>query len=158
MRDAWWYPLALPRRARSADVLHCPSFRGPVRSRVPLVVTVHDLAVLRRPDAFNRWTGTYSRVFVPRVVRAAERVIAVSQFTKRELIELLGVAEDRVRVVPNGVGEPFVPDGERAHGDYVLAVGNGRAAQEPAAARRGDPGARASSSASPARAAGVTCA
>jgi glycosyltransferase involved in cell wall biosynthesis len=123
VRDAWWYPLALPRRARPADVLHCPSFRGPISSRIPLVVTVHDLAVLRRPDAFNRWTATYSRVFVPRVVRAAERLIAVSEFTKRELIELLGVAEDRVRVVPNGVGVPFVPDGERADGDYVLAVG-----------------------------------
>jgi glycosyltransferase involved in cell wall biosynthesis len=123
VRDAWWYPLALPRRAGSADLLHCPSFRGPTRSRMPLVVTVHDLAVLRRPDAFNRWTGAYSRVFVPRVVRAAERVIAVSEFTKRELIELLGVAEDRVRVVPNGVGDPFVPSGARAHGDYVLAVG-----------------------------------
>ena len=87
-RDLWWYPLALPRRARTADVLHCPSFRGPLSSRVPLVVTVHDVGVLRRPAAFNRWTRGYSRLFVPRVVRAADRVIAVSEFTKQELIEV----------------------------------------------------------------------
>jgi alpha-1,3-rhamnosyl/mannosyltransferase len=62
-------------------------------------------------------------VFVPRVVRAAQRVIAVSEFTKRELIELLGVAEDAIRVVPNAVGDPFVADGPRAEGEYVLAVG-----------------------------------
>ncbi len=55
-RDAWWYPIELPRRARGLDVLHCPSFRGPLRSSTPLVLTVHDLAVLRHPDAFNRWT------------------------------------------------------------------------------------------------------
>ena len=122
-RDAWWYPVALPRRARGLDVLHCPSFRGPVRSSTPLVVTVHDLAVLRRPEAFNRWTRTYSGVFVPRVVRAADRVIAVSEFTKRELVDLLGVAEERIHVVPNGVEAPFVPDGPEAEGDYVLAVG-----------------------------------
>jgi glycosyltransferase involved in cell wall biosynthesis len=122
-RDAWWYPVALPRRARRLDVLHCPSFRGPLRSRTPLVVTVHDLAVLRHPEAFNRWTRSYSRALVPRVVRAAQRVIAVSEFTKRELVELLGVAEERIRVVPNAVGEPFVPDGQRAEGEYVLAVG-----------------------------------
>ena len=122
-RDVWWYPLALSRRARSSDVLHCPSFRGPVRSRVPLVATAHDLAVLRRPDAFNRWTRTYSRVFVPRVIRAAARVIAVSEFTKREVVELLGVPEERVRVVPNGVGPPFVANGDRAGGEYVLVVG-----------------------------------
>jgi glycosyltransferase involved in cell wall biosynthesis len=122
-RDALWYPFALPRSARGLDVLHCPSFRGPLRSRTPLVVTVHDLAVLRHPDAFNRWTRTYSSVVVPRVVRAAERVIAVSEFTKRELVELLGVAEERIRVVPNAVEGPFIPDGPRAEGDYVLAVG-----------------------------------
>jgi glycosyltransferase involved in cell wall biosynthesis len=122
-RDLWWYPLALARRARRADVLHCPSFRGPLHARPPLVVTVHDLAVLRRPDAFNRWTRGYSRVFVPRVIRAAARVIAVSEFTKRELVELLGLPAERVRVVPNGVGEPFVANGARAGGEYVLVVG-----------------------------------
>jgi glycosyltransferase involved in cell wall biosynthesis len=122
-RDVWWYPVALPRRARGLDLLHCTSFRGPLRSPVPLVVTVHDLAVLRHPEAFNRWTRTYSRAFVPRVVRAARRVIAVSEFTKRELIDLLGVAEHVIRVVPNAVGAPFVAEGARAEGEYVLTVG-----------------------------------
>ena len=86
--DVFWYPRL---RVDGVDVLHCPSFRGPFSSRVPLVVTVHDLAVLRRPEWFNRWTRTYSRHAVPRVVRAARRVIADSQFTRRELVELLGV-------------------------------------------------------------------
>jgi glycosyltransferase involved in cell wall biosynthesis len=122
-RDAWWYPVALPRHTRGLDVLHCPSFRGPARSDTPLVVTVLDLAVLRHPDAFNRWTRTYSRVFVPRVVRAAQRVIAISEFTKRELVEVLGVDESKIRIVSPAVEEPFVPDGPRAEGDYVLAVG-----------------------------------
>jgi len=122
-RDLWWYPLALARRARRANVLHCPSFRGPTSARVPLVVTVHDLAVLRQPDAFNRWTRGYSRVFVPRVVREAARVIAVSEFTKRELVELLRVPDERIRVVPNGVAAPFVASGARADGEYVLVVG-----------------------------------
>jgi glycosyltransferase involved in cell wall biosynthesis len=122
-RDAWWYPVELPRRVRGLDVLHCPSFRAPLRSPAPLVVTVHDLAVLRHPEAFNYWTRTYSRAFVPRVVRAAERVIAVSEFTKRELVDLLQLPEDRIRVIPNAVGEPFVPEGAHADGDYVLAVG-----------------------------------
>jgi glycosyltransferase involved in cell wall biosynthesis len=123
LRDVLWYPLTLPRRARWLDVLHCPSFRAPVRSAAPLVVTVHDLAVLRHPEVFNRWTRTYSRFFVPRVVRAAARVIAVSEFTKRELVEVLRVPEEKIRVIPNAVGPPFVSDGPRAEGEYVLAVG-----------------------------------
>ncbi|MHB8642884.1 MAG: glycosyltransferase family 4 protein [Gaiellaceae bacterium] len=122
-RDGWWYPLALPRLARSVDILHCPSFRAPLRSRAPLVVTVHDLAVLRHPEAFNRWTASYSAFTVPRVVRAAARVVAVSDFTRRELVDVLNVPEEKIRVVPNAVGPPFAADGERAPGDYVLAVG-----------------------------------
>jgi len=123
VRDLWWYPHGLSRAARGLDVLHCPTFRGPVRSRVPVVVTVHDLAVLRHPGTFNRWTRTYSRLAVPRVVRAARRLIAVSEFTRGEIVSLLGVPAGRIEVVPNGVGHPFVPDGPAAEGDYVLAVG-----------------------------------
>ena len=115
--DLWWYP----RLHVDADVLHCPTFRGPFRSKTPLVVTVHDLAVLRHPEWFNPWTARYSRIAVPRVVRAASRVIAVSEFTKRELHSLLGVTN--VTVIPNAVEDVFTPDGDRAAGDYVLAVG-----------------------------------
>jgi glycosyltransferase involved in cell wall biosynthesis len=121
-RDGVWYPFLLGREG-AADVLHCPTYRGPLRSRVPLVVTVHDLAVLRHPEAFNRWTRTYSPRVVPRVLRAAQRVIAVSQFTRRELVELLEVPEDKIRVVPNAVGDDFTREGPAEAGDYVLAVG-----------------------------------
>jgi glycosyltransferase involved in cell wall biosynthesis len=119
--DTWWYPRL--RAPRGVDVLHCPTFRGPLRARQPLVVTVHDLAVLRHPEWFNGWTAAYSRLVVPRVVGAATRLIAVSEFTKRELVSLLGVREERVAVVPNAVEDVFVPAGPRAEGDYVLAVG-----------------------------------
>ncbi|MDP9285922.1 MAG: glycosyltransferase family 4 protein [Actinomycetota bacterium] len=119
--DALWYPFL--RAPRGADLLHCPTFRGPFRSRVPLVVTVHDLAVLRHPEWFNSWTASYSRIAVPRVVAAAHRLIAVSEHTRRELEALLDVGDARIRVVPNAVEAPFTPDGPRAEGDYALAVG-----------------------------------
>jgi glycosyltransferase involved in cell wall biosynthesis len=121
-RDAVWYPF-LVGREDAADVLHCPTYRGPMRSRVPLVVTVHDLAVFRHPEAFNRWTRAYSPRVVPRVLAAAQRVIAVSEFTRQELIELLRVPDEKIRVVPNAVGDEFTNVGEAAEGDYVLAVG-----------------------------------
>ncbi|MGI8420763.1 MAG: hypothetical protein ACR2MU_00625, partial [Gaiellaceae bacterium] len=47
--DALWYPAALPLAARGLDVLHCPTHRAPLRSPVPVVVTLHDLAVFRQP-------------------------------------------------------------------------------------------------------------
>jgi len=124
VRDLGWYLAALPARARKdgVQVLHCPTQRAPVRSSVPLVVTFHDLAVLRHPETFNRWTRSYSRLALPRVARAARRLIAVSEFTKRELLDLLDVPAEKVRVIPNAVGPQFSAEGEAEPGDYVLAV------------------------------------
>jgi len=121
-RELWWYPWRLS-ALRGVDVLHCPTYYAPLRPRVPTVVTVHDLAVLRRPDWFPRWTRTYAPRVVPQMIRAATRVIAVSEFTAREVETVLRIPRDRVRVVPNGVDPAFTPDGPRVDGDYVLAVG-----------------------------------
>jgi alpha-1,3-rhamnosyl/mannosyltransferase len=121
-RELAWYPFALSSFS-DADVLHCPTYYGPLRPRIPTVLTVHDLAVLRHPEAFPRWTRTYVPRVVPAMVRAATRVIAVSEFTAGEIEELLAVPRERIRVVPNGVEPVFTPEGARADGDYVLAVG-----------------------------------
>jgi glycosyltransferase involved in cell wall biosynthesis len=124
-RDVWWYPLALPSEARkrNLDVLHCPTFRGPLSTSVPLVVTVLDLAVLRHPGMFNQWSRRYSRFAVPRVVQAADAVITISEFTRSEVVELLGTAPQKVHAIPIAVEPPFTADGPAAEGDYVLAVG-----------------------------------
>ena len=121
MRDAFWYPVSLSRK-REIDVLHCTTFRGPARGRVPTVLTVHDLAILRSPEAFPRWHRLYGKAGLVRVLRAADAIVAVSEFTKSETVELAGVAAERIRVVRNGVDSIFTPDGPLAEGDYVLAV------------------------------------
>ena len=122
-RELWWYPVRLSRLDGGTDVLHCPTYYGPLGPRVPTVVTVHDLAVLRHPEAFPRWTRLYVPRAVPRVLRAAHRVIAVSEFTASELEALLRIPREKIEVVPNGVDDTFAPDGPRADGSYVLAVG-----------------------------------
>jgi glycosyltransferase involved in cell wall biosynthesis len=122
-RDALWYPRGLRRRARSLDVLHCTTFRGPAGAAVPVVLTVHDLAILRAPEAFPRWHRLYGRAGLTRVVRAADAVIAVSQFTKDELVDLVGIPPDRVEMIPNGVDEIFrAPRDTVSQGEFVLAV------------------------------------
>lgn len=122
-RDVGWYPFALPRAARGCDVLHCPTFRGPFTSRVPLVVTVLDLGVLRHPELFNRWNRTYSRFAVPRVLRAARRLIAISEFTKSEIVALVGIDAERIDVIGVPPRESLSAEGVAAEGEYVLAVG-----------------------------------
>jgi glycosyltransferase involved in cell wall biosynthesis len=120
-RDGVWYPALLPLAAGRArlDVLHCTSIRAPLFGRVPVVVTVHDVAPLRHPEAFNSWTRHYTSATLPRIVRSAAAVITVSAFQQRELAALTGVES---HVVHQGVGAPFTGDGPAAEGDYVLAV------------------------------------
>jgi glycosyltransferase involved in cell wall biosynthesis len=123
-RDAFWYPAVLARKAErdGVDVLHCPTQRAPFRRGVPLVVTIHDLAVLRHPEAFNPWTRSYSAFALPRVARAARRIVVGSEFTRDEVGELLSVPAEKLRVIPYGVGAPFSADGPASGGDFVLAV------------------------------------
>ena len=124
VRDVAWYPVGLPLQARGLDVLHCTTFRAPLRAKVPVVVTVHDLAVVRHPELFTAWTRAYARTLLLPVLRAATSVLAVSEFTKREVAELAGVAPERIGVAYNAASaDVFRPDGPSAEGDYVLAVG-----------------------------------
>jgi glycosyltransferase involved in cell wall biosynthesis len=122
LRDALWYPIGIARGSERFDVLHCTTFRGPYRARPPVVLTIHDLAVLRHPEAFRRWHRTTARAALEGA-RSAAAVVALSQFTKSEVIDLLGVEPRRVRVVPNGVEPLFTPEGDKAECDYVLAAG-----------------------------------
>ncbi|MDW8338904.1 MAG: glycosyltransferase family 1 protein [Thermoleophilia bacterium] len=121
-RDALWYPFALALRSRKLDVLHCTTFRGPLRARAPVVVTVHDLAILRYPETLPPWHRLSGRWGLRSALEAADALVAVSDFTRRELVELVGIPGERIRVIPNGVDPVFGPDGPTAPGDYVLAV------------------------------------
>ena len=124
VRDVAWYPAALPLQARGLDVLHCTTFRAPLRAPVPVVVTVHDLAAIRFPELFTAWTRLYARTLLARVLRSATRVLAVSEFTKRDVVELAGVPEERIDVAYNAADpDVFTSDGPAADGEYVLAVG-----------------------------------
>jgi glycosyltransferase involved in cell wall biosynthesis len=124
-RDVLWYPLLLPRQAwrGDLDLVHTTIYRGPWRSRVPFLVTVHDLAVLRHPAAFPAWTRWYGRAGLARTLRAARRVVAVSEFSRREVSTLAGIPLDRIDVVPNAVDPVFTHEGPAEEGEFLLAVG-----------------------------------
>ena len=140
-RDLAWYPIALPRMAARdrIEILHCPTARAPALANVPLVLSIHDLAVLRFPRTFNAWTRRYSERALPLVARTAARIITVSEFSRREIMNLLGVPADRIRVIPNAVGHPFSPDGPGTRGRYVLCVSTREPRKNLAEASRGSP-------------------
>ena len=102
------------------DLLHAPHYVVPF-TRVPFVVTVHDLIHLRHPNPLARM---YARQMIGRAVRRSRRVLTVSEAVKHEIVSTFGCAEHHVVITPNGVGAPFSPDGPAAEGRYFLYVGN----------------------------------
>ncbi|WP_217922595.1 glycosyltransferase family 4 protein [Miltoncostaea oceani] len=121
--DMLWLHVLLPAAAarRRAAVLHAPVTWGPWWSPCPTVVTMHDLAWERVPEAFPENFRRYARLFARRSVKKAARVIAVSESTSRDLQELYRVPPERIRVVPNGVHPDTRPPGPRE--PFILSVG-----------------------------------
>jgi glycosyltransferase involved in cell wall biosynthesis len=90
-------------RAR-VDLVHSMASTAPLWGRFRRVVTVHDLIYARFPEAHAGLRDKGMRVLVPGAVRRSHRVIADSQSTRQDLMELLGVSAERIDVVPLGLG------------------------------------------------------
>jgi glycosyltransferase involved in cell wall biosynthesis len=89
------------------DLLHSTVNVRPILCSCPTIVTVHDVIFLRYPQAFKPSKRRYLSAMTGWSCRHAAQVIAVSEQTRRDIIELFGVAPDRVTTVHNGVGEKF---------------------------------------------------
>lgn len=120
-RVAWGLPRLLQ---RVEPALAHFQYVVPPLYRGRAVVTVHDLSFEREPWTMTRGDRALFRTFVPRSVRRAERVLAVSELTRRDLIELYGVPEEKVVVTPLGVHPRFAPDGQPpTEPPYALVLG-----------------------------------
>lgn len=121
--------MALLARQERPDVVHAVYFLPPLTG-LPTVLTVHDISFERFPEFFSRRALVRDRLFLRASARAASRVITVSETSRRDLVELYRLPEDRVIAIPNGVGHGFRPREETAWAPYpggrplrVLAVG-----------------------------------
>lgn len=135
--DQFWYrariplPLQVLARAR-ADIVYSPDFTAPPSGRTPRIVTIHDLAFEICPERAPAGLRRYLQAVVPRHVASAARVIAVSETTRADLIELYGVEPSKIAVAPNGVDERFFSAQPLTAGErmslglperYILTVG-----------------------------------
>jgi len=123
-----WEQLCLPGVARRAGVelLHAPGYVMPLRWRGPCVLTVHDLLTLTHPQWCKRGNVQHFRLVLPSSLRRAGRIVVTSKTVAREVRAQPGVASEKVRVIPLGVAENFVPappqEQERVRQRYGLAL------------------------------------
>ncbi|MDP2270220.1 MAG: glycosyltransferase family 1 protein [Archangium sp.] len=103
LRLAWL--LAGARRAvvrDRVDVFLSPGPEVALGLPVPSVMVIHDLTVLRFPEAYQRATVLQTRYLLPQMARTATRIVAVSENTKRDLVSDLGLAGSGIDVVGEG--------------------------------------------------------
>jgi len=121
---------------RALDLYHCPFYAPPVLFKGPMVFTVHDLIHLRFPRDHGLKYRLFYRAVVGPAARRAQAVFTVSEHSKKDLVELLGVDPDRVAVTPNAVGPAFKPLPEQRERQtakrpdlperYFFSVGNAK--------------------------------
>lgn len=107
--------LGFPRFAKNADVAWSPHHVVPLRTagEIPHVVTVHDLAFERFPQYFSAKERLWHTLPWPRrQARRASHIIAVSEATKKDLVEMWGILEEKITVVYSGIHEAYLNEGK----------------------------------------------
>ncbi len=119
----------------ACDFFHAPHYVVPLGVEPPYVVTVHDLIHLRFPQYFSAAKRAYARWMLRRACGNARRVLTISQCTKRDLVEILGVAEENIQITYSGINRRYFTRLDRNDleqfrrnyrlpAEYLLYVGN----------------------------------
>jgi glycosyltransferase involved in cell wall biosynthesis len=92
-------PQPLPQRVRD---------RLFAKGGVKKILTIHDLSFLRNPEFFSRRKNFWHKMInVKKLVKRFDRIVAVSENTKRDIVELCGVDENKIKVIYAGAGDEF---------------------------------------------------
>ncbi|KAF0151097.1 MAG: group 1 glycosyl transferase [Ignavibacteria bacterium] len=108
-RETAWRQYSISRRARNdgINILHFPNHYSTIYTRIPTVVTFHDIYILKNSDAFPIGQVMYSKFLIPMVLDKCTKIITVSNFTKNEILHSFEIPFDKIDVIHNGVGESF---------------------------------------------------
>ena len=127
-----WEQFSLPRAVNqlNLDMLHCTSNTAPIRCKVPLILTLHDIIFLEPRDKSNKsfyqdmgWR--YRRFVVPRILKKCKRIITVSDFEYNNIITKLQIPEEKMVMIYNGYNKWFRPveDTELIYQQYIEEPG-----------------------------------
>lgn len=121
----FWEQALLPVAARQAalNLLHAMAYVTPLVATVPTVVTVHDLSFLRAPERFRPANRAYLSLLTGLSCQRARRVIAVSEFTKKDVMKVYGLPPEKVDVVYSGLDPHMRRPAPQAIADFRLAHG-----------------------------------
>ena len=114
------------RNLGSSDLFFSPGYNAPLFCRAPFIFTIHDLIHIHCPESSRPHLQLYYATVMKRACRRAARILTVSEFTRKEIIDWSGVPLEKVMNVGNGVEPTYRPVGDsyRLPFPYLLAVSN----------------------------------
>jgi glycosyltransferase involved in cell wall biosynthesis len=119
--------IRIPAAARGSDLLHVPHYNVPALYRGRMVVTIHDLTHVTDPEfRHTAKSWIYGRPMLKIAALKARHVVTVSEYSKRQIVERLGVRADKVSSIYNGVDARFRPidrDEAARRVDAALEIG-----------------------------------
>ena len=125
--DSWFLARALQPLTRR-DLFFSPGYNTPLFCRAPFVFTIHDLTYIKCPEASTPQFRLYFATVMKRACHRAVRILTVSEFTRKQIIDWSGVAPEKVVSVGNGVDPLYEPSGD-SYGlpfPYLLSVSSRR--------------------------------
>ena len=97
-------------RIEDTDVFFGTNFRAIFKKGLKTVITIHDMAHEYFPETIrDAATLSYLKTELPLAARKADRIIAVSETTRNDIVHFLGVSPDKIKVIYNGVNTAFRP-------------------------------------------------
>lgn len=113
----WWFEFSIPALLKKigADLFFSPDAYGSLRTEVPQLLTIHDLAFEHYPEHVPALVGKYYRHFTPQYCSKAAAVIAVSEQTAADLQQLYGIDAAKISVIHNGYSKEFSPLSPEEH-------------------------------------------
>ena len=111
---------------KRGDVLFCPANIAPifVPRRKKLVVTIHDVAFLTYPESFSNFFRIYYKFIMPIVVKRADKIITVSEYSKKEIEKYYPKAKGKIEVIYLGFDESFKKSDSIKKKNQILYVGS----------------------------------
>jgi len=106
-----WTEWRIPRLLKKykADIYFSPEGLGCLRTKVPTCITIHDLAFLHYPQFISRLDRWHYLKYTPLFAAKARQIVAVSAFTKKDIVERYGTNPDKVSIVYNGAHNAYHP-------------------------------------------------
>ncbi len=103
----WWFDYSLPRLLRKIkpDVFFSPDGYLCLRTSVKQIPVIHDINFFHYPSYFPFWVRWYYNTFFPQFAKKAERIITISEFSKKDIAKNYRIDPSKIEVAYNGVGQ-----------------------------------------------------